>query len=108
MEPNARGFRRYRELVLVIVFLVIASQELLEMWLLEPRHGLSGGRRPLSVHLPAHVPPGGGRPAPPHTFIPGWAQRTPPLGREGGPRRPVPHPVGPAPGQEGGRPAAGG
>jgi len=82
MEPNARGFRRYRELVLVIVFLVIASQELLEMWLLEPRHGLSGGRWPFSIDVLVHVAQVVAVLAATYIFIRAWQQRTALMDRE--------------------------
>jgi len=82
MEPNARGFRRYRELVLVIVFLVIASQELLEMWLLEPRHGLGGGRWPFSVDVLVHVAQVVAVLAATYIFIRAWQQRTALMDRE--------------------------
>lgn len=77
---KAGGFGRYRELVLAIVFLVIASQELLEMWLLEPRGGLRAG--PLSVDVLLHLAQVVAVLAATYIFIRAWQQRTALMDRE--------------------------
>jgi two-component system, NarL family, sensor kinase len=81
-RPRAGGFQRYRELVLVIVFLVIASQELLEMWLLEPRSGLFAGRSPLPIDVLLHVAQVVAILAATYVIVRAWQQRTALMDRE--------------------------
>ncbi len=78
MAQKAEGFARYRELVLASVFLVIASQELLEMWLLEPR----GGRGAFSIHVLLHVAQVVAVLAATYIFFRAWQQRTALMDRE--------------------------
>jgi signal transduction histidine kinase len=82
MNPAAGGFGRYRELILAAVFLVIASQELLEMWLLEPRAGLRTGSWPLSVEVVLHVSQVVAVITGTYIFIRAWQQRTALMDRE--------------------------
>ncbi len=81
MAQNVRRFDRYRELVLAVVFLVIASQELLEMWLLEPR-GASTGIGPLSIDVLLHLAQVIAVLAATYIFIRAWQQRTALMDRE--------------------------
>jgi len=82
MGQGARGFQRYRELVLAIAFLVIASQELLEMWLLEPRAGPVAGRWPFSIDVLLHVAQVVAVLAATYVFVRAWQQRTALMDRE--------------------------
>ena len=81
MAQNVRRLDRYRELVLAIVFLVIASQELLEMWLLEPR-GASTRMGPLSIDVLLHLAQVIAVLAATYIFIRAWQQRTALMDRE--------------------------
>ena len=81
MAQNVRRLDRYRELVLAVVFLVIASQELLEMWLLEPR-GRSTGMGPLSIDVLLHLAQVIAVLAATYIFIRAWQQRTALMDRE--------------------------
>ena len=81
MAQNVRRFDRYRELVLAVVFLVIASQELLEMWLLEPR-GASTGLGPLSIDVLLHLAQVIAVLAATYIFIRAWQQRAALMDRE--------------------------
>lgn len=81
MGRNARGLERYRELVLAAVFLVIASQEVLEMWLLEPRGG-SVGRWPFSLDVLLHLAQVVAVLAATYVFFRAWQQRTALMDRE--------------------------
>lgn len=79
---RARRFERYRELVLASVFLVIASQELLEMWLLEPRVDLMAGRWPFSIDVALHIFQVAAVLTGTYIFIRAWQQRTALMDRE--------------------------
>ncbi len=81
MAQKVRRFARYRELVLAVVFLVIASQELLEMWLLEPR-GASTAIGPLSIDVLLHLAQVIAVLAATYIFIRAWQQRTALMDRE--------------------------
>ncbi|PYM05010.1 MAG: hypothetical protein DMD82_12600 [Candidatus Rokuibacteriota bacterium] len=81
VAQNVRRLDRYRELVLAIVFLVIASQELLEMWLLEPR-GASPRMGPLSIDVLLHLAQVIAVLAATYIFIRAWQQRTALMDRE--------------------------
>ena len=81
MGQNVRRLDRYRELVLAVVFLVIASQELLEMWLLEPR-GASTRMGPLSIDVLLHLAQVIAVLAATYIFIRAWQQRTALMDRE--------------------------
>jgi len=81
VAQNVRRLDRYRELVLAIVFLVIASQELLEMWLLEPR-GASTRMGPLSIDVLLHLAQVIAVLAATYIFIRAWQQRTALMDRE--------------------------
>jgi signal transduction histidine kinase len=76
VRQAVRSFGRYRELILASVFLVIASQELLEMWLLEPRAGLQVGPWPLSVDVVLHLFQVVAVLTGTYIFIRAWQQRT--------------------------------
>ncbi len=81
MGQQRQGIGRYRELMLATVFLVIASQELLEMWLLE-RGGSGIGRWPLSVDVLLHVGQVAAVLGASYVFIRAWQQRTALMDRE--------------------------
>jgi signal transduction histidine kinase len=68
--------------VLATVFLVIASQELLEMWLLEPRGGAAPRSWLVSVQVLLHVGQVAAVLAATYVFIRAWQQRTALMDRE--------------------------
>jgi signal transduction histidine kinase len=78
----ARNVSRYRELILASVFLVIASQELLEMWLLEPRATLVTGSWARMVDVAVHLFQVMAVLAGTYIFIRAWQQRTALMDRE--------------------------